>query len=203
MTAKKSTSNVSFINKLVITKSSEKYVVYQAWKMINTFLSFASCFTYAYMGAFLDEMDADSKTICLMIDLAYTLTFVADIVIHFFVAYEHPALSEPVTNLRKIAINYLKGMFCIDFVSSVPLYWLFVRSLDSKKAKLLYLFKLVRLYKGFNLLNHQQLMKEVKQFYIKKLLILIKGNKDLANNQFEDNTFFTRTVHISYALRGV
>ena len=202
MLKKKSTVNKPFLSRLVLTKKSEKYVIYQSWKIINSFLSFASCFTYAYMGAFLDVMSPESRQTCFVIDLVYTLTFVLDIIIHFFVAYEDPALSEPVKCLRLIAMNYLKGMFCIDFISSVPLYWFVNSFLETKNAKLLFLLKIVRLYKGFKILNHQQLMKEVKQYYNKKLLNLIKKNKDLANNQFEDNTFFTRTVHISYALRG-
>lgn len=60
--------------------------------MINTFLSFASCFTYAYMATFLDVIKEESKQAWLLIDLVYTVMFAADIIIHFFVAYEDPEL---------------------------------------------------------------------------------------------------------------
>lgn len=49
------------------------------------------------------------------------ICFLIDIVLTFFSSYSDPLTNDEVTNLRKIAVNYLKGWFFFDAASLVPL----------------------------------------------------------------------------------
>ena len=47
--------------------------------------------------------------------------FAIDIIINFFTTYFHPTTGEEITEKKEIAINYLKGMFILDLLSTIPL----------------------------------------------------------------------------------
>lgn len=47
--------------------------------------------------------------------------FLTDIVLTFFSSYSDSVTNDEVTNLRKIAVNYLKGWFFFDVASLIPL----------------------------------------------------------------------------------
>jgi ABC-type phosphate transport system permease subunit len=47
--------------------------------------------------------------------------FAIDIIMNFFTTYFHPTTGEEITEKKEIAINYLKGMFILDLLSTIPL----------------------------------------------------------------------------------
>jgi len=69
------------------------------------------------------------------------------IVLNFFHSYLDKKTGEIVTNTKKIAINYLKGWFFIDFISSFPFEFIWERSL------FLRLIRLIRINKIFKFIS--------------------------------------------------
>ena len=69
------------------------------------------------------------------------------IVLNFFHSYLDKKTGEVVTNTKKIAINYLKGWFFIDFISSFPFEFIWEKSL------FLRLLRLIRINKIFKFIS--------------------------------------------------
>ena len=69
------------------------------------------------------------------------------IVLNFFHSYLDKKTGEVVTNTKKIAINYLKGWFFIDFISSFPFEFLW------EKSFFLRLLRLIRINKIFKFIS--------------------------------------------------
>ena len=69
------------------------------------------------------------------------------IVLNFFHSYLDKKTGEVVTNTKKIAINYLKGWFFIDFISSFPFEFIWEKSL------FLRLIRLIRINKIFKFIS--------------------------------------------------
>jgi hypothetical protein len=46
--------------------------------------------------------------------------FAVDIILWFFTSYTDPYKQVEITNHKKIAINYLKSWFIVDFISTFP-----------------------------------------------------------------------------------
>ena len=69
------------------------------------------------------------------------------IVLNFFHSYLDKKTGEVVTNTKKIAINYLKGWFFIDFISSFPFEFIW------EKSFFLRLIRLIRINKIFKFIS--------------------------------------------------
>jgi len=82
-----------------------------------------------------------------------------DVLINFFTEYHYTSSAEVERNLLVIWRLYLTSRFIFDVVPIIPLYSLFQSKLEEKSAKLFYLVKVIRLYNGFDLLNHKIYMK--------------------------------------------
>ena len=65
------------------------------------------------------------------------------ILLNFFHSYKDKSTGEEITNNKKIAINYLKGWFAIDFISSIPFELFF------EKSNFLKLLRIIRINKIF------------------------------------------------------
>lgn len=46
--------------------------------------------------------------------------FGIDIIMNFFTTFFHPTTGEEISDKKEIAINYLRGMFFLDVMSTVP-----------------------------------------------------------------------------------
>lgn len=46
--------------------------------------------------------------------------FGIDIILNFFTTFFHPTTGEEISDKKEIARNYLKGMFCLDVLSTIP-----------------------------------------------------------------------------------
>lgn len=46
--------------------------------------------------------------------------FLLDIIMNFFTTFFHPQTGEEISDKKEIAINYLKGMFFLDVMSTIP-----------------------------------------------------------------------------------
>jgi len=48
--------------------------------------------------------------------------FIVDIVLNFNTTFQNENTGREVSNRKKIAMNYIKGMFIVDFLAVIPLY---------------------------------------------------------------------------------
>ena len=69
------------------------------------------------------------------------------IILNFFHSYLDKKTGEIITNTKKIALNYLKGWFFIDFISSFPFEFIWERS------QFLRLLRLIRINKIFKFIS--------------------------------------------------
>ena len=104
------------------------------------------------------------------------VSFFIDIVFIFRTAIFNSDM-EVITDTKQIAVAYLKGMFWIDFLSTVPLDAMLILLIDKEKAQnfklmaLLKLFRIVRLQKIISSLN-TEINKKVMLKILKLLLYL-------------------------------
>jgi hypothetical protein len=91
-----------------------------------------------------------------------------------------------------IANRYFKDRFFIDFVALLPLN--FFIKLQNIYGRLFYLLKVLRLKKGFEILNTADIMKNVKLIYQKRLNNIIKNDPVLAENTYVDNNRITELI---------
>ncbi|RKX71683.1 MAG: Crp/Fnr family transcriptional regulator [Spirochaetes bacterium] len=80
-------------------------------------------------------------------DILVTITFAADIFIHFNTAYG--SRLELITDRKAIAKHYLKGWFFLDLIATLPFSWIFISSRFSRLNSVFRYFRLARLFKLF------------------------------------------------------
>ena len=71
----------------------------------------------------------------------------------------------------------------VDILTVIPYTEISELVLGLSQAHLLYLLKLIRLTVVFNLLDYKIFMKQIKAMYDKKVLALIKSNKEENEDQ--------------------
>lgn len=86
-----------------------------------------------------------------------TVFFIADIVLNFSTTYLNP-IGEEIFDRKKIAINYLKGSFVVDLLSSLPIEYIAPKS----KLRLLNILKLLRITRLTKVINESQISDENK-----------------------------------------
>ena len=106
------------------------------------------------------------------------VAFIVDVVINFRTSYVVETTGIEITNLKVIAINYLKGKFTIDFLASLPLDMLsFVTSSGKENSfifQILGLLKLVRVLRLSKLITYLNLKTNVKMsLKLAKLIFFI------------------------------
>jgi len=88
--------------------------------------------------------------------------FFMDMVLTFFVEWIPEQEGLPKIRTHKgIALRYLKDNFFIEVLPLVPLHIINIEGFGN----LLYFIKLIRLSRGFELINVHKLMKHIKNFY--------------------------------------
>jgi len=115
---------------------------------------FFSSFYYAYIAAFLDNLNQDGMDLLQYLEKITMLTFIFDLIISFFVDYPYPNSEEVEKSFLKLASMYLRKGFIIDLIPIIPFYIIInLTFVDVKYARLAYLLKLLRLPKGIELIN--------------------------------------------------
>ena len=104
-------------------------------------------------------------------------------------------------NLCSLFVIYLKSRFIWDFVTLLPLKEILADFITENQVRVLLLIKLIRLYIGFQLLDHKNYMKQIKQIFHDKIQALIDTDPELAANQVEDNNYISKIIYISYLMR--
>lgn len=139
----------------------QKKIKWDLWIML---LATINCFQVPYNVAF---TDLESTNIYADIfNLTIDLFFMLDVVINFRTSYIIESSSEEVFSLNKIAINYLKGRFWIDFLASIPFDLLTYAFPEGKgnqlTLQLIGLLKLIRVLRLSRLITYLNLKSELK-----------------------------------------
>ena len=106
------------------------------------------------------------------------VAFIIDVVINFRTSYVVETTGIEITNLKTIAINYLKGKFAIDFLASLPLDMFSFMTSSGKENSFIFqilgLLKLVRVLRLSKLITYLNLKSNVKMsLKLAKLIFFI------------------------------
>ena len=94
--------------------------------------------------------------------ISIDIFFMTDVLVNFNTTLE---TSETVYDRRVIALNYFKGRFAIDFLSALPLdfiFFLFVPPNSNQSMKLVSILKLTRLLRLSKMLRAMNVAKDLK-----------------------------------------
>ena len=81
-------------------------------------------------------------------------------ILKFFADFTVEGELAPTRNFNKIAINYLKGYFCLDAIALFPFQLI---HMENHQSDLFYITKYIRIYQGFKLLNVGNILSIVKK----------------------------------------
>jgi hypothetical protein len=107
-------------------------------------------------------------------------------------------MTKPVRNWSMIVVHYLKTEFVWDFIPIMPFQLL---TLPRKRENLFFLIKLLRLRKGFAILNVTKLKSYIKMAFIGRLERRIEWDTHFANNSLENNNPVEKIMFIGYMLK--
>ena len=117
---------------------------------VVSYVPFAICFV---------ESDPNEMSGAQIFDLCVDGFFLCDIIIQFISAYENPINGLPVVDLKKIAINYLKGWFLIDLVATIPVQLVESMFQGGDNLKMVRLARLPRLYRMIRILRMLKMLR--------------------------------------------
>ena len=98
--------------------------------------------------------------------------------------------------MTKIAKRYLKTRFFLDLIAIIPFHTFFSES--NSQRKLCFIFKIIRIQKGYHLLSSNSFMRQVKTLFNKRLEHIIASDPELAENSDLDNNNIMIILMISY-----
>jgi hypothetical protein len=102
-----------FYKRLIISPDARWKSVFDIWVLL--FVGY-SCIWNILVFAFNFTPSKSVDGFNLFIEVVFQLDFF----LTFFQAFKHPENYEIITDYKLIAINYLWGWFCIDFISIFP-----------------------------------------------------------------------------------
>lgn len=118
--------------------------------------------------------------------LAFEAIFLLDIIINFLLSYvKYDTQTEVIEcHIVKTITNYLSTTFYKDFIPIIPLQ---LMELPNKRNLLFFLIKLMRLFKGFRILDVHALMKKIKAIYKERSVNLIKSDPKAGEDMLNDH----------------
>lgn len=138
---------------LVIRRNSTFYNIFTVF---ITILKLVSFYLYGYLAAF--RMHPQMNYIAITYYVVFEIIFVFDLIINFFVEIIDEETNQPERDLKKIAINYLNGLFFIDFITLIPLQLIPIKN---NRNYLFFLIKMLRLVQGLRIFNVSVIMKRL------------------------------------------
>jgi hypothetical protein len=135
---------------------------YIAYNIFICALCIVSSYYYASYIGFRYALDGHEEASRRMVTsmIIFESFFFVHFLLQFILEYQIEGY-QPVRDIAKIAKNYIyKGSFLIDFICLLPLT---VIKLKRNRQLLFFIVKLIRLMKGFTLLDVQKLMSFLKK----------------------------------------
>jgi hypothetical protein len=133
------------------------------WNIVTIILLVYTAIFVPYNVAFVDSDDksAVNEAISTTIDILFTI----DIFINFLSGFEDPLDQKVVTDLRVIAVTYIKSWFIPDVLACLPFQLFMSADADpsaAASAKLIRLSRLPRLYRLIRVLRMFKMIKVMK-----------------------------------------
>ncbi len=127
------------------------------WNMLILLLILFMGITVPYRIPFEDKTSEE----WLQLDIVFDFVFIVDLIFNLLTAYEDEN-GELIVKKSKIAMNYLKGWFLLDLMSSVPITLIqnYTGGSGLENVKLLKLSRLPRLYRLLRLVKLTKLYKQ-------------------------------------------
>lgn len=179
---------------IIITQTNKCYM---QWQFLNTFCCLTSSYLYAYLAAFENSNDIASLQ---HVNWAYEGVFLISLIMNFFVEYNEDGQQFPIRDIQKIAINYIRNQFIMDFIPIIPLQEIRSPSIGSYR-RLFFLIKIMRLYKGFKIFNIPAIMKKVKILFKRRSDELVLKDKNLAENTDVDSNGIKALIIIGFIFK--
>lgn len=99
-----------------------RYIIYEDgkfrsfWNVVVVILLMYTATYVPYKLAFVENDSAFVNGFEIFVDCLFTL----DIVFNFLTTYDDPATNTTISDLPRIAVNYLKGWFLLDVLACFP-----------------------------------------------------------------------------------
>lgn len=93
----------------------------------------------------------------------------------------------------------MRGRFILDFITILPLYKVLHPYIEF--SRLFYMIKLIRLYRGLELLNTKEFMRHIKQYTLGKIKKVIRKHPNRAKDKTINHNHIQRIVLTSYIVR--
>lgn len=110
--------------------------------------------------------------------LIFESIFGINILVNFFTDFVADGEVFPERDLAKIAERYIQTEFAIDFIPTFPITF-FVDNSQEKYWRLFYLIKIIRLIKGIEIYDVQQMMEYLKEKNTQRVLKNIENDPTL------------------------
>ena len=181
----------------MIKRSSMFFII---WNLLNTVTCIVSAFQYAFMTAF---GTPQKGTKAYIFDSFFEAVFICDALLQFFLEYQDQNTRTAVRDHYKIAMFYFKGRCAFDCLTIIPFKDIFN---SYERSRLFYSVKILRLKKGFYLLDTSKFKEQVKVFFDKRLKKYIKSleqQPNLVENMYLDKTLINTQLYIIYVFRTV
>lgn len=184
---------------VVIDHNSERYLMFN---FFVTFCCLVSSYIYVYMAAHRIQMESSEDPLSPTVFLVYFFegVFALDIGVNCLLSFEQTSQYGTYieTSVGAIASHYLYSTFYKDFLPIIPFQ---LTPLANRRGTLFYLIKLLRLAKGFKLLDVVYLMKKIKAIYKQRGRNLIRNEPDKANDTVHDHNKVLQQMAIGYVLK--
>lgn len=173
--------SINFLEMFTINHQGARYLI---WNFFVTICCLVSSYIYVAMAAFRTS-DRDYPSI-IALSIIFEAVFVLDIIINFMLSYErNDTAAETIEwNILKTFTKYLTTNFYKDFIPVIPFQ---LMNLPNNRNTLFLLIKLLRLFKGFRILDEHVIMKKIKNIYKERSIAKIESEPSIQNDILNDH----------------
>lgn len=156
---------------------------YLFFNFFVTFCCLFSSYMYLAIASFRTEGEG---SVTLALAIIFEMIFCCDIGVNFLLSFERQdAQSEVVEwNMQKTAYRYFTTDFARDFIPVIPFQNM---QMYNRRNKLFYLIKMVRLIKGFRILNEHVIMLKIKAIWKKSVVEKMNKNEAIKTDKINDH----------------
>ena len=140
---------------------SEENVWYELYNTFISFLCLVSTYTYMYVATFRNGIKMWNEPLYVFFEVNFAIHMLLQFFKSYF-AYGQDSMQKEVKSISQIGMNYLQTFFIIDLIPLIPLQYL---DLPNNREKICYMVKIIRLEKGFRLLDVSRFLRVIKKAY--------------------------------------
>lgn len=160
-------------------------------------LCLISSYFYGWLAAF-GTPDPIKDPIEYGCQIGFELFFFISLIFNFFIEFEIDGQVQPIRDLQRIAVNYIKGYFIFDLIPCIPFHYLPLEG----DEKLFYVFKILRIFTGIEFIDVSAMLSWISNYNIKvRLKKLIEEDEVKANDISSDHTYLSTVLVIGYVLK--